>query len=48
MEVIPGKRLESLTRSISGKSGKWLRHASKVSKMALRVIIAILASAKVE
>src|ERR1700760_1499304 len=41
----PGRRRESLKRSINANKGKWLRHARRVSSPALNVIIAILALA---
>lgn len=43
----PGRRRESLKRSINANKGKWLRHAKRVSSPALNVIMAILALAKV-
>jgi hypothetical protein len=43
----PGRRRESLKRSINANKGKWLRHAKRVSSPALNVMMAILALAKV-
>lgn len=43
----PGNRWESLIRNMSAKSGKWFRHASKVSNTALRDMMAMREHAKV-
>lgn len=45
---IPGKRRESLIRNINAKSGKWFKHASKVSNAALSEMMAIRADANVK
>ena len=45
---LPGKRRESLIRSINAKRGKWFKQASIVSKVAFKDMIAILAEAKVK
>ena len=42
----PGSRRESLSRNINAKSGKWFRHASDVSNIALSTMMVILANAK--
>jgi len=44
---VPGKRCESLIRNIRAKSGKWFRHASKVSNAAFNEMIAMRAQANV-
>jgi hypothetical protein len=44
---IPGSLCESLIRSMRAKSGKWFRHASRVSNAAFREIIAMREHANV-
>lgn len=43
----PGSRWESLSRSMRANKGKWFRHASAVSRMAFKEMIAMRADANV-